>query len=238
MRLLIRADLRRVLRKPGFYVLIVLTLVLFAFRKPEGIAAEYFDSTKMTLENIGLPLLCIPIFLAVYGDEFKSGTLQCVIGRGLSRSKVVIAKLLDAAILLAAAMAAMFLVVFLRTSFSSLAVTARQNLHFLYFCIICVLRGVGYMALSSLVMFLTWSAAAGTVTLVVCSMLSGFFLKAVQDWSHLPLYDLSYEGLLNASCTAIQAGSFGWQLIPALVIYLGGVVWLNIVIFNRKELEL
>ena len=117
MRLLIRADLRRVLRKPGFYVLIVLTLVLFAFKKPEGIAAEYFDSTKMTLENIGLPLLCIPIFLAVYGDEFKSGTLQCVIGRGLSRSKVVIAKLLDAAILLAAAMAAMFLAVFLRTSF-------------------------------------------------------------------------------------------------------------------------
>ena len=41
MRLLIRADLRRVLRKPGFYVLIVLTLALFALRKPDGIAAEY-----------------------------------------------------------------------------------------------------------------------------------------------------------------------------------------------------
>ena len=238
MRLLIRADLRRVLRKPGFYVLIVLTLVLFAFRKPDGIAAEYLDSTKLTLETFSLPFLCIPIFLAVYGDEFKSGTLQCVIGRGLSRSKVVIAKLLDAAILLSAAMAAVFLVIFVRNSFSSLAITARQNLHLLYFCIVCVLRGVGYIALASLVMFLTWSAAAGTVTLVICSMLSSPFLKAVQDWSHLPLYDLSYEGLLNASCTSIQAGGLGWQLIPALVIYLGGVVWLNILIFNRKEMEL
>ena len=224
--------------QPGFYVLIVLTLALFALRKPDGIAAEYLEMTRTTLEDIGLPFLCIPIFLAVYGDEFKSGTLQCVIGRGLSRPKVVIAKLLDAAILLGCAVAAVFFVIFIRNSFSNLAITPRQNLHFLYFCVVCVLRGVGYMALSSLVMFLTWSAAAGTVTLIICSMLSSLFLRAIQDWSHLPLYDLSYEGLLNASCTAIQAGKFGWQLIPALVIYLGGVVWLNILIFNRKELEL
>ena len=130
MRLLIRADLRRVLRKP------------------DGIAAEYLEMTRTTLEDIGLPFLCIPIFLAVYGDEFKSGTLQCVIGRGLSRPKVVIAKLLDAAILLTGAVAAVFLVIFIRNSFSNLAITPRQNLHFLYVCIVCVLRGVGYMALS------------------------------------------------------------------------------------------
>lgn len=238
MRLLIRADLRRVLKKPGFYVLIVITMLLFAFRQPSDNAADQIQDMQTSLDFFSITFLCIPIFLSVYGDEFRSGTLQCVIGRGLPRGKVVLAKLLDAAILLAASYALIYLICFVKNCTSGLAVTPRQHFNLFLFCLTCVLRGVGYIALASLVMFLTWSAAGGTVTLIITAMLSAFFLKAIQDWLNFPFYDLSFEGLLNSACTAFQAGRFGWQLIPALGIFLGGVVSTNILIFNRKELEL
>ena len=63
-------------------------------------------------------------------------------------------------------------------------------------------------------------------------------MEGAQNRLHLPIYDLSLDGLLDASYAAFSAGGLGWQILPALVIYIGFVVWLTVRRFNKKEIDL
>ena len=106
------------------------------------------------------------------------------------------------------------------------------------YCLFTVIKGVGFFALSSLIAFAAWSHGAGILILMFLSSLSGLILKTVQGLTMLPFYDLSFSGLLEASFNGFNAGNFGWQLIPAVLIYVVGVTALSMHLFNRKEIDL
>ena len=59
-------------------------------------AATYVESLhKYAEKGYMLLILSIPIFLVVYSDEVSSHSMQCIIGRGVTRSKILWAKLID-----------------------------------------------------------------------------------------------------------------------------------------------
>lgn len=240
MRKLIHADLSRVLRKPTFYILIVLTLLALALPGREGAETASLQIEKMKSYVDAFPILGvgIPVFLAVYTDEMKSGKLIAVLGSGLSRRKILIGKLLDVLILLLLFFTAAYGIMLALNAASGVGVTPKQNLNLLLYCVFAVLKIIGFFALASLVVFAGWNAAGGMIILILAGTMSSLLLKIIQDRLTLPVFDMSYVGLLESSFAGFAAGKFGWQIIPALVIYLGGVIAVSIAIFNRKEIEL
>ncbi len=238
MRKLINADLKRVLRKPTFYILIVLAWVSVAAVRNADSAIDQVEGIKSTLGTVGLLSAGIPAFLAVYTDEFRSGVMINVIGRGMSRKKIILAKLIDVGILFLIFYGTMFLIGLFKNVTAGLSVTPKQNFFLAIYCLFCAIKGIGILALASFVAFTAWSPAGGMTILILAGALSGLFLKALQSQFSIPLYDFSYEGLLDSSYAAFAAGNFGWQIIPAIGIYLCGIVALTILFFNRREIDL
>lgn len=237
MNRLVRADLKRIVAKPTLYLVVIIMVIIVMALDPSDTAAQQMEFYRTFFNTIGLTFVLIPVYLSVYADELNSGIMISVIGMGMPRRRVVRSKLTDAFFLLLGTYLILFIAAFIKNCTSNLAITPKQNAFLLLFCMFCVIRGIGIIALSSLVLFLTMSSASGMLVLVLAGVTASGLLKTAQDKLNFPIYDLSYIGLLDASFADFQAGSFGASLIPALF-YLLVVVIINIVTFDRKEMDL
>ena len=99
MRRMIRGDLRRILRKPGFYVFAVILCFMCLYWTTDTEPSENIDLIYSFVNYGGILMISLPVLLSVYGDELHSGTMQGVIGRGLSRTRLILGKLIDCAVL-------------------------------------------------------------------------------------------------------------------------------------------
>lgn len=237
MRRMVCADLKRILAKPGLYASVILMLLVMLFKDAESTPAEMIDFYRMIFNIAGLTIVCIPIFLSVYSDELKSGTMITAIGMGMARRKIILVKLRDCLILLLGSYIILYLGALANNCITELPITPRQNAFLFLYCMFCVIRGMGIFALSSLVLFLTMSQAGGMLTLILAGVAAPNFLKGVQDYTDIPFYNISYIGLLDSAYADFQNGAMGGTLIIALI-YLAIVIALNIKLFDRKELEL
>ena len=238
MRNVIRADLGRLFRKPSFYIITVLILVFLATRESADTAADQIEYAKSYLNALMLLGVSIPILMGIYSDDFNSGSVINLIGKGLSRKKVIFAKLLDVTAVLTAFYSVAYIIVLIKNMTAGLAVTPNQNLSLLVFCLFCILRGIGFFAVASLVVFSTWSTSGGMTVLLVLLAVSRMALTMIQNKFTMPVYDLSFDGLLDKSYAIFAAGNFGWHIIPAIVIYIGGVVLLSVILFKKREIDL
>ena len=95
----IRADIRRILKKVMFYIICLIGyLIMFTIKKADT-AIDHIELIKIAMVLIGSALFPIAVFIFVYGDEFKAGVIHSIIGRGMSRAKIVTAKYIDCLIL-------------------------------------------------------------------------------------------------------------------------------------------
>ena len=100
------------------------------------------------------------------------------------------------------------------------------------------LQSAGCLAFGTMALFLTVSVAGGMVTLITFIMVVSDGLKMIQEYIPLRVYDFYYEGLVDKAKADLLVGSAPWQLIPAIAIYIVGVLILTGVLFERKELDL
>ena len=70
MNRLIKADLKRIIAKPGIYVIVTLMVLFVLIRKPADTAADQLEFYKVFFNDIGLIFISIPIFLSVYSEDF------------------------------------------------------------------------------------------------------------------------------------------------------------------------
>ena len=238
MRNVIRADLGRIFRKPSFYIMTILILVFLATRKNQHIASDQIEYMKNYLDTLTLFLVSIPIFQGIYSDDVNSGSIINVIGKGLSRKKVIIAKLLDVTAVLTIYYSMAYIVVLIKNLTAGLAITPKQNLTILFFCLFCILRGIGFFAFASLVFFSTGSTSGGMTVLLILLVSARTALMMVQNKFTWPVYDISFDGLLGKAYARFTAGTFGWHIIPAIVLYIGGAVLLTMILFKKREIDL
>ncbi|MCR5226370.1 MAG: ABC transporter permease subunit [Eubacterium sp.] len=234
----IRADIGRVFRKRSFYIIVLLVLVFLATRESQDTAPEQMEYMKSYLSSFLLFGVSIPVFLGIYTDDFNSGSVINLIGKGMSRKKVIFAKLLDVAAVLIAFYSVAYVIILIKNMAAGISVTPNQNLSLLVFTLFCVLRGIGFFAVASLVVFSTWSTSGGMTTLLVLLASSKTILRILQLKFTKPIYDRSFDGLLDSAFARFDAGHFGWNIIPAIVIYIGGTVLLSMILFKKKELDL
>ena len=95
MRNVFKADILRVLKKKSFLLLSVIQILVMV---AAAVIAKFFPGDDLNSAfkvgiSIGvLPytiLIGIPVFLAVFSDDFRSHAMQVAIGRGTSRGRLI-----------------------------------------------------------------------------------------------------------------------------------------------------
>jgi ABC-type transport system involved in multi-copper enzyme maturation permease subunit len=238
MRNVIRADIERIIRKPSFLCIIALTLIFLATRKSADVAEEQIEYIKEYFNTLLLFAVSIPVFLSIYSDDIKSGSVISLIGNGLSRKKVILAKLIDVTAVLTAYYSVAYIVALIKNMTAGIAITPKQNLLLLVYTLFCILRGVGFFAVASLIVFVTWSPSGGMTAMLILLAASRMTLMILQQKFTVPIYDYSFDGLLDKSYAKFAVGDFGWHIIPAIVIYIGGAILLTALLFKKKEIDL
>ncbi len=237
MRRLITADIRRILCKKEIYVFAFLLYAVLLAVKSKSDVEDQIDLFQTMVTLLAIFFCIIPVFLTVYGDEIRTGAMQCVIGRGMSRRKVIISKLADCCILFVLMFLGFLCVFYFKNYMSDLVLSPKQNLMALIYVLITCVRATGYFAISGMLLFTSWNVAIGlTSNIMLVSVVVA--LTLIQDNTHISLADFWLDGLLSASYNDILIGNFPWKLILAVAVYIVGVVFLTGIIFDRKELDL
>ena len=244
MKNLIRADLERILRKKSFIVMIIIVLVfssasLFTFMVTKVSAAAFVELMKTSIFSPSLVsfLIGLPIFLAVYADEISSSSMQAIIGRGVSRTQIIFAKIIDCIILTALIYALLSVLVFVSEALLAAGLSPEQKLQLAAGICIEVLRSVGISVMAMAVLFITGNIALGVIADVCFLLILYVLFQTFQTFTGVPVYDYSFTGLMEAANDQIVAGAFPSQLLIALVLYCGIALAVVIPVFRRKELE-
>lgn len=243
MRNLIVSDILRILKKKSYWIIVGITLFFSLYDmlgKRDSLSSVTNQLT--TIQNFGSTILGICIFLSVYADEFSSRSMQCIIGRGLSRAKLQIAKFIDCIILTANSYVIWFVWVFLlnlifRTDMGTLERTALYAAFFTE-----ALKAIGYATISVIFLYKSSNVATATAVEILLYLIIYMFMGLLTDSLHLgPLYFLrrnTYTGLINHIYTNIVLGqSCAKLLFGAIVVYIGGSLLISVLIFRKRELD-
>ena len=237
MKQLIKGDISRILRKKEIYVFaLILYVILFAVKSKSDVEEQIY-LFQMMVALIGMLCCTIPVYLTVYGDEIRTGSMQIVIGRGLSRRKVILSKLIDCMILFTLMFIIFLLLFYVKNAISHLSLTPKQNLMAFVYVLITCLRAMGYFALAGLFLFSSWNIAIGLTSCVMMTFLN-VALDLIQENMHIPVHDFWIDGLLSSSYNDIQMGNIPWKLFLMIAVYIVGVVFVTAKIFDRKEIDL
>lgn len=240
MSKVIRADLRRIFRKKGFWILIVYLLFIQFTNYLElsrTAAAEVIAGTENQWGGFVLLLTTIYVYLNVSADD--SNTWSANVGIGMNRTRLLLAKVLDCLILLSlfyAVAAAFRLLCYTDTDMAAL--TPRQNRFLVLYAALMVLRGLCCLMVSMLAELVSGSTAAGILTDVFVSVFVGTAVRLADMIYGINLYDYLIDGLVRNAYDNIAVGWFPWQLIPVAGLYIGGAFAAAAVIFRKKELQL
>ena len=232
MRRLIRADIRRILKKRSviiLFFLMLLYLCLIVIGSYPAFDQDALVPVKELMSHTRMPelVLGLVILFGVYADDFRSMTYTCVIGRGLTRSKLVLAKLLDTVILAALMYGIIALVLSVGLKFVGCSFTPRLRRAFYMTILITVYKTVPLTTISLLLLYIAVPFSALL-----------FSLNAQVKALHIER--LHYAGLADNAFSDFLFGSAGMgigKLLLGLLVYLGLVLFVTVKLFDKKELE-
>ncbi|MCL1799208.1 MAG: hypothetical protein FWG23_05685 [Eggerthellaceae bacterium] len=238
---LIRGEFYRLLHKKSTYLYFALLAVgyfLVAFVRSGGFTAQSVVDDALNA-FVFLPVLVGGfLFAAVYTDDLNARNLAVLVGFGISKTKVVLAKLVCAAVLNAAAFALVPLFhVAVYALFGSAATTdALGSVYAVAFKF--YLTTVAFSALSGIVVY----GLQRTTFAVVAFVLLAFNVVSGLAASLFGLIDPALRDHLIPGITdrIVSGVVFGSPVAGALVEYIAYVAFavaVSAVVFHRKEME-
>lgn len=242
MRNLLRADLKRIFRVGLIYVGLLLALIYISYTVLEGVVNDgsigLINGVQKSLSGAPIALFIVfPTFYAVFAHELSSKSMQTVLGHGITRDKLIIAKLLDAAILLLCLYLVIIVAALIAINTESAIVLSRQQqVNLIIYIILRWLRHFGYIVFSAMIMYISGSTVLGIIACIAFTAIFKLVFNIVEFFSSLSLYDYTFDGLLDWAYTGIEVGAAPWQLLPA-VCYLFAALAITTYFFRRKEFD-
>ena len=238
MRNLLRADLRRILKRVSIYVwLFLIFVVFFVSALSMDYTADIINMEQGVTSLLGPLLVSIPVFLGVYGRELQAGSMQCVIGRGMSRTKLILTKYLECVLMCLFFFFFIWLAFFLRNNVGDAGLTANQNKMLTIFVLFAFIKTCGYFAFTTFFFFIAWSVAPGIVALLVSAFLMPMLFTMLDGFLKTDFSEFYFNGMIDNAYASIAAGDIGYTLILAIVLYIGGALLLTALVFRKKEIE-
>ena len=233
---LMKADLRRVLRRPTLYIFAALMLLFSILGGLSEDAMEQLSVEKNVTAYFIAIMSSVPILITLYGDDFRSGSIITVIGRGVSRTKLLISKLITSSVLLLGfyLLAAVEFFVF-HTFLLKCDYSPKQTGLFLLIMFLGWVRNVALFAFASILMYALWNVAAGIITILGLVAFLRIGLMALDKAG--TLYSLTTDGMIDKGYTAVMSGGFPYQFI-FVAVYLVVFIVVGSLFFKRKELDL
>ena len=238
MRNLLRADLRRILKRVSIYVWLFLIFVIFFLSAlSKDYTADIVGMEQGVTSLLGPIMVSIPVFLGVYGREIQAGSMQCVIGRGMSRTKLILTKYLECVLMCLFFFFFIWLAFFLRNNVGDAGLTANQNKMLTIFVLLAFIKTCGYFAFTTFFFFIAWSVAPGIVALLVSAFLMPMLFTMLDGFLKTDFSEFYFNGMIDNAYASIAAGDIGYTLILAIVLYIGGALLLTALVFRKKEIE-
>lgn len=238
MRNLLRADLRRILKRVSIYVWLFLIFVIFFLSAlSKDYTADIVGMEQGVTSLLGPIMVSIPVFLGVYGREIQAGSMQCVIGRGMSRTKLILTKYLECVLMCLFYFFFIWLAFFLRNNVGDAGLTANQNKMLTIFVLFVFIKTCGYFAFTTFFFFIAWSVAPGIVALLVSEFLMPMLFTMLDGFLKTDFSEFYFNGMIDNAYASIAAGDIGYTLILAIVLYIGGALLLTALVFRKKEIE-
>ena len=256
MRNAIKADIRRVQSKAGFIVCMSIMVLLIVLA---GVLAKFLplrlngvrDSVK-SMELYGtaalffFPLLVgIPIFTAIYSDDFKSRSMQTAIGFGMTRYKLIWARFFEGLILLIETAVVFSLVYFAMEKLAGVG-TDKILENIAVDIWIRDFKILGFLCISLIVVYGTQKPSGGLVLFII--LLTGVFSAIASAVDFIPFLkerniELS-KYFPSVVITALQEAVTDGNLKDGILNFLGFAVFyiilpvfVSIGLFERKELD-
>ena len=247
MKNLIVADVKRILRKPSYWIVLGICLMISLFwtigsRKDGAISGLTFASNQGTSINTLNLFIGIAIYVSVYADEFTSNSMQCLIGRGISRKGLLIAKFINCVIItfISYGVYALFITAM------ALVTGVKMNgaeISFLYSSILTnAFLVLGYATISMIILF--WSKNVAYATLVdVFLLFAGSNIMSI--FSKIPVIKLLHierHVFSNAlECAKVDLLLTGGTAIFTLLWHVIKICAVSIILayllFRKKELD-
>ncbi len=242
MRNLVRADLKRIFRVGLIYIGLLLALIYISYTVLEGVVNDgsigLVRGVQKSLSGAPIALFIVfPTFYAVFAHELSSKSMQAVLGHGITRDKLIVAKLLDAAIvLLCVYLVIIVAILAVINGESAIILSSQQQTNLVVFIILRWLRHFGYIVFSAMIMYISGSTVLGIVVCVAFTVVFKLVFNMIEFFSSLSLYDYTFDGLLDWAYTGIEMEAFPWQLLPAAC-YLLAALAITTYFFRRKEFD-
>ncbi len=242
MRNLLRADLKRIFRVGLIYGGLFFALIYISYKVLECVVNDgsigLINGVQKALSGTPIALFIVfPAFYAVFAHELSSKSMQTVLGHGITRDKLIIAKLLEAAILLLCLYMIIITAALLVINTESTIVLSRQQqVNLIIYIILRWFRHFGYIVFSAMIMYISGSTVLGIIACIAFTVVFKLVFSIVEFFSSLSLYDYTFDGLLDWAYTGIEVGAAPWQLLPA-VCYLLAALAITTFFFRRKEFD-
>ena len=247
MKNLIFADVKRILRKPSYCIVLGICLLISLFwtiqsNNVDGLSGFSFASSQGKAINTMNLFIGIAIYVSVYADEFTSNSMQCLIGRGISRRRLLIAKFINCVIVTFISYGIYTLFI----SITGLTMGARMNgaeSSFLYSSILTnAFIVLGYATISMIILF--WSKNVAYATLVDAfllfagdTLLSGLNVIPVINLWHIDRHVFSHA----LECAKVDLLLTGGTAIFTLLWHVAKICAISIILayllFRKKELD-
>ncbi len=199
--------------------------------------ASFLDAlNNYTTKGYLLLLISIPIFLGVYSDEVSSHSMQCIIGRGLTRKKILWAKLIDCVLITTIVFVIYMGLQALILPSSGVSFSSKQMHAYIAYGLICILKIVGASTFSMMLLFITNAMPVGIIGVIFFTTLSPNLVRLLYSFE-IKAVDYSYDMLLFKAMNKLVAGAFAWELIPCVVLYIVGAWLITYLFFRRKEFD-
>lgn len=247
MKDLIYADVKRILRKPSYWIILGICLLISLFWSIQsnngGEQSGFsFASGQGTAVNTMNLFIGIAIYVSVYADEFTSNSMQCLIGRGVSRRRLLIAKFINCVIVtfISYGIYTLFITV------TGLIMGAKMNgaeSGFLYSTILTsAFTVLGYATISMIILF--WSKNVAYATLVDAFLLfaGDTLLSGLNDIPVIKFWHIDRHVFSNAlECAKVDLLLTGGTAIFTLLWHVVKICAISIILayllFRKKELD-
>lgn len=238
---LIRGELYRLLHKKSMYIyfgVLAVCYLLLAFVRSGGFDTESVVDDSITFFNF-LPALAGGfLFSAIYTDDLNAKNLITLVGYGLGKTKIVLAKLILMLLFGAAVFGlaplyhcGVYALLGHGATAGQLGIIYAASLKFL-------LLTVAYAALSGIVVY----GFQRTTFAIVVYILFGFYVIRTLLTTVAKLLGLNIQNYLLSGITdrifsgMVVGGSVVFPILEYLV-YIAAAVALSALAFNKKEME-
>lgn len=247
MSRIIYADLRRVIKKKNLWVFMILCSILMIIDHGKNVVLDLQNSFNFMVaasraEGFTLMVGCV-FLLAIYGDEFRSKALTTIIGRGFSRTRIVLVKFIDTVILTGFLFTFLFLFTLIIGLILRVHLSSTEIMYIVHSYIIAAYELIGNLTLAALFLYITENITLSVFVYVMLNMvvpLASAYARTLIvliDKFNLDRYDYSAMGRM--AFADLTFGITGDAILKLAIgaFYLAIVLLITIVFFNKKELD-